>query len=193
MTTIQKIPPEGFVDPIDQFIQNTNFFWLMDEHFSTEKIFIYFCAGAMFYLWWIFPLKKRRFPKLDDYTFHARIYFLLFTKIIIVKTIIKAAFLPVYGDLVRMTVDESLVVFFGSLLLMGAINEPSLKEKLKRMASDLRFDDRKGRWSFYFEEFEDPEEPGTSDIRTDGSTSTHTHSSTQPTTKDGPANPSSSS
>ncbi len=177
------------MDPIDQFIQNTNFFWLMDEYLSTEKIFIYFCAGAMFYLWWIFPIMNKRFPKLDDYTFHARIYFLLFSKIIIVKTIIKAAFLPVYGDQVRMTVDESLVVFFGSLLLMGAINEPSIKEKLKRIVSDLHFDDRKGRWGVYFEKFEDPDGSADHQKNGGGPTSKDTRSSKPPTATDGQSKP----
>ena len=194
MTASPLTPPEGFIDPVDSFIQKTNFFWLMDDYLSTEKIFIYFCSGAMLYLWWVFPIMNKRFPKLADYTHHARIYFLLFSKIIIVKTIIKAMFLPVYGDQIRMTVDESLVVFFGSLLLMGAINEPSLKERLKRIASDLHFDDQKGRWGVYFERSDNSEGKNGQNEPAGGSTSPDTHSPTPHTaTGAAPTPPESSS
>ncbi len=149
-----NLPPEGFIDPIDRFIQESHLFWFIDKYLSTESIFLVFCLGALNFLWFVFPVLNKRFAKLEDYTHYARVYFLLFSKIIIVKTVIKAALLPVYGDYVRMTADESLVVFFGSLLLMGAINEPSLKDRIKKYLFDQQFDDRRFRYRIYWETIE---------------------------------------
>lgn len=186
-----NLPPEGFVDPLDRFFNESHFFWFIDKYLSTESIFLAFCAGALYYLWIIFPFVNKRFAKFEDYTQHARIYFLLFSKIIVVKTVIKAALLPVYGDYVRMTADESLVVFFGSLLLMGAINEPSLKDRIKKYLFDQQFDDRRFRCRIYWETIE-PTTPLVVDSQS--STSPDTHSPTPHTaTGAAPTPPESSS